>query len=165
MLKKIIEECFADIKENADPNEGKRVFGHIWAALAGKRARFTDGELFLTWRALSNELAAIYNEWYDRTFTTDAFLQAQDPSMTMGESDEYDDAVLRIYKNANCTGLFAIKMGPPPTAKDAIGVFQEIDVVTGEQLYYQQAFEHGRRSGSAQRITSEQYETICYSMR
>ncbi len=165
LLKKIVEECFEDIRSNKNPSEGKIRFNHIWAALANKRIRFVDNELFLTWRTLSAELAIIYNEWYEQKFTTDAFLRTSNPLMPMGRDSLYDDTIMRIYKHPDCMGIFLVRMGPPATQKDFVTVFQETDVVTGEELYYKQPVKNGRPIGPNVRITNEEYEAICYSIR
>ena len=165
MLKQIIEECFADIRENNDPNEGKQVFGNIWAALAGKRARFNTDEIFCTWRSLSAQLAAIYNEWYGLRFTTDAFLRVRAPETRMGLYPGYDDAVMRIVRHPDCLGIFIVSHGPPPTLKHTVGVFCEVNLVTGEETYYQQPVKNGRLAGPSQHISLKEFETICYSMR
>lgn len=165
MLKEVIEECFADIRANGDPNEGKAVFGNIWAALAGKRARFGGSEVFLDWRSLSAELAKIYNEWYNQRFTTDAFLRARDPETPLGRYPDYDDAVMRLCQRGDCGGIFLVRIGCAPTYKRPISAFAEVNVVTGEESFYKQEYKNGRAVGPHESISSDEFEQICYSTR
>ena len=162
MLKEIIEQCFSDIRANKDPSEGKIVFGYIWAVFASKKVKFNDTEICLSWRDLSARLAEIYNEWYDGNFTTDAFLNVVRHEKVLGEDADYDDALMRIYKHDNCRGIFST-MNIAVRSNTEVSPFKEINIVTGEELFYKQSYKHGKPVGAAQRIDGTEFDTLCYS--
>ena len=164
MLLKVIEQSFAHLK-GVHPNAAKSVFGKIWAALASKRVRFLDGEIFMSWRPLSAELAVIFNSWYGTKFTTDAFLKAFNPDTKMGADKEFDDIIMRVIKTPGCMGIFNVRMGPILSANTEVIAFSEINILTGEETYYTQNFKNGRACGQPSRISVTEFERICYSAR
>lgn len=164
MLTKVIEQGFGYLKKQ-HPNTAKAVFGKIWAALASKRVRFVNGEIFMSWRPLSAELATIFNSWFKTKFTTDAFLKAFNPDTKMGADKGFDDIIMRILKCEGCMGIFAVRMGPMLSAKTDKIAFSEINLVTGEEAYYIQHFKNGRATGQPMRVPANEYEIICYSSR
>ena len=164
MFKQIIEECFADLKAKS-PAESKRIFGYIWAVFASKRVRLNDEVIWMTWRELSAELAIIYNEWFKSRFTTDAFLQVQSPELPVGADKVYDEVLMQIYRHTNCVGIFKVKSGPSIRVQDRVGVFTEIDVITGEEHFYKQGYTKGCRVGNPERISVTEHESLCHSSR
>lgn len=159
-----MEQNFAHLK-NGTQSIAKTIFGKVWAALASKRVRFVDGEIFMSWRPLSAELAKIFNEWFNATFTTDAFLKAFNPDSPVGIDNEFDNVIMNIVKSSGCIGIFKVKMGPSISTQTKTHVFSEINVITGEEIFYTQNVEHGRLVGIPTRISAKEFETICYSTR
>jgi hypothetical protein len=164
MFKQIIEECFADLKAES-PAKCKRIFGYIWAVFASKRVRLNDEIIWMTWRDLSAELAIIYNEWFKSRFTTDAFLKVQSPELPIGADEMYDEVLMQVYRHTNCVGIFKVKSGPSIRVQDKVGVFTEIDVITGEEHFYKQGYAKGHRVGNPERISATEYESVCHSSR
>lgn len=162
MLRKIVEECFSDLKDSSPP-EAKRLFGFIWAVFASKRVRFREGDIFMSWRDLSAQLATIYNEWYQAKFTTDAFYRAVNPNMAIGDNDTYDEMMMRVYRQDNCLGIFVPNAGPPVRHRHKTWVYTETDIITGEKLFYKQGYEQGRCVGNPERISAEDFEKLCFS--
>jgi len=165
MLKTIIEKTFAKEKKDNTPNESKILFGKIWAVLASKRFRLITGCISLSWRQLSAELAIIYNEWYNTKFTTDAFLKASNTDCPYGLDPLYDEVISRFYALEETIGIFDYRPGPAITSRDKIGIYSEINILTGEVYYYMQPFSNGRENGNTQRISQEEYDRMCYSTR
>ena len=164
MLKQIIEDCFAELKSE-DASNSKKLFGYIWAVFASKRVRFTNGNIFLSWRELSAQLAIIYSEWYNCSFTTDAFLNVVSPDKSPGDNKQYDDILMQVYRHKDCIGIFNIKVGTPIRAETTMGISSEVDVVTGEEHYYQQEYAKGNCVGNPKRISAEEYEKFAFSMK
>ncbi len=162
MLKILIEECFSNVK-NDSPSSAKKTFGYIWAVLASKRIRFNDGDIWIAWRELSAELVNIYNEWFNCSFTTDAFLQAYSPDKPMGEDSKYDNVLMKICAHGNCIGVFKVKTGPAIRSSSNVGIFKEVNVVTGEEHCYKQGYNKGHRVGDTERISVDEYESLCFS--
>ena len=161
MLKKLVEECFGDLKDQS-PAQSKQMFGNIWAVLASKRTKFTTGALFLSWRDLSAQLAKIYNEWHQANFTTDAFLKIKNPDMPVGADEQFDYVVYAIYKHPDCQGI-RVKGGTSIASSDKESVYSEINILTGEQHFYRQTYEHGKPAGSPQQISVDEYNQFCYA--
>jgi hypothetical protein len=164
MLQQVIEQSFGYLKTQ-HPNAAKAIFGKIWAVLASKRVRFLDGEIFMSWRPLSAELATIYNSWYGTKFTTDAFLKAFNPDTKMGADKEFDEVVMCLIKTPRCMGVFNVRMGPMLSAKTELIAFSETNILTGEEAYYTQNFKNGRACGQPSRISITEFERVCYSAR
>jgi hypothetical protein len=164
MFRKIIEECFGNLKTET-PSDAKKIFGYIWGVFASKRVRFNDDSIWMSWRELSAELAIIYNEWFDAKFTTDAFLRTHNPDKPVGEDSAYDDVLMQVYRHTNCIGIFKMKSGPSIRSRDTVGVFSEIDIVTAEEHYYKQEYKKGNRVGNPERISATTYESLCFSLR
>ena len=164
MLKRIIDECFADLRERKNPGEGKIWFTYMWAVLASKRTRFVDEDyLQLSWRELSAELSYIYNQWYNCRFTTDAFLGMKNPDTKFGEDSIFDEATKRIVGLQSCIGIFRVLSGPSVSSQTNFACFSEINIMTSEQIYYKQPYKNGKSIGPTVRILGEEYEELCYS--
>lgn len=164
MFRKIIEECFAELKSET-PSDCKKVFEYIWTVFASKRVRFNNGSVWMSWRDLSAKLAIIYNDWFGCQLTTDAFLRTHNPDKPVGEDAMYDEVLMQVYRHTDCIGIFRIKNGPSIRSRDSVGVFSEIDVVTGEEHFYKQGYNKGNRVGNPERISATKYESLCYSLR
>jgi len=159
VFKQIITECFPNLK-NEDPNVAKYKMGLIWAVFSSKRVRFKHTNIFLSWREISTQLAELYNEWYNCSFTTDAFLRTEDPDKTVGEDSEYDDILMTIYRHRMCIGIFKVKSGHPIRTSDSVGHFCEINIITGQEYYYTQKYNKGHCVGVPKRISTTEYEKI-----
>lgn len=162
MLKKLIEECFGDLREQT-PEESKQMFGNIWAVLASKRLQTCSGSLFLSWRELSARLAEICNEWHGTHFTTDAFLKVKNPDTPIGADQQYDYVVYELYRHSDVIGIFRVKGGTSIASTDEFGVYSEIDIMSGEQHFYRQPYKNGKPVSAPQKISADEYNQFCYS--
>ncbi len=159
MFKSFIKDCFGSLKE-ANVEEAKRKFGLIWSAFASKVIRLKEEEIKLSWREISAQLAEVFNEWHDVSFTTDAFLKVHDHRTPLGAYPEYDEILNAIANQDNCVGIFVVNQPQLVSGSMEIGV-SETNFMTGEIIYFKQKWENGKPVGKTE-ISAEDYETICY---
>jgi len=159
MFKRLINESFAPYKE-VDVNEAKHKFGLIWAAFASKVIRTNQGEIQMSWREISVELAQIFNEWFEVSFTTDAFLKTYDHRTPLGASPEFDEVLKKISQHDECLGIFIINQPQLVSGTMEIGI-SETNIMTGEIKFYRQLWDKGKPVKKSE-IDSEEYEKICF---
>lgn len=163
MFSKLINDCFQDLKYS-DASKCKSTFGYIWAVFASKKIKLKDGEIVMSWREISAELAKIYNEWFNTSFTTDAFLRVINHDTPIGENSKYDEVFMRIYSYPGCAGIYQVLSGKPIMADDELWLFSEVNVVTGEKHCYKQEYVKGNCVGSPKRISNNEFEKLSFSM-
>lgn len=159
MFATFINECFESYKEK-DVSEVKDKFGLVWAAFASKVIRTVDGDISLSWREISAELARVFNDWFSVSFTTDAFLKAFDHRTPLGASPEYDEVLTKISEHEMCIGIFIVNQPSLVSGTMDIGI-SETNVMTGEVKYYRQHWENGKPKSKTE-IGVEDYDKICF---
>lgn len=165
MLKEFINKCFGHLR-NLDPSDAKETFGMLWAVFASKTVILKNGHITLSWRELSAQLAGIYNEWYNpgRKFTTDAFYNVYSHKKVLGENPDFDKIFMMAYEHEDCLAIVRVQEPCYSGSTNVLPVCH-IDIVTGEQSFFKQRYEKGRASGDIEEIDSNEYESLCYSMR
>jgi hypothetical protein len=165
MLKEFINKCFGHFKE-LDPGDAKDKFGILWAVFASKTVILKNASITLSWRELSSQLADIYNEWYEpqRKFTTDAFYNVYSHKKTLGENADFDKAFMMAYEHEDCITIVRVQ---EPCFAGSVKVLPicHTDVVTGQQTFFKQHYDKGRVVGNPEKIDSQEYDSLCYSMR
>jgi hypothetical protein len=160
MFKDFISNCFSQLKD-ANSNDIKNKFGLVWAVFASKVVRLKTGDIQLSWRDISAQLAQIANEWKKSNFTTDAFLNVFDHKRPYGQNAEYDEVLKTIKEHPECVGIYNVSTSRPSPCAQALGIM-EVNIVTGEISYFKQNYSAGKPVGDKSTITRDEYDAICY---